>query len=176
MPGVLGRGWHRGRVRLDEQPVWRHGLECLALPRLAWIEESGSEGKIRSELHEARHELGRAAVGVQQESSRRTRHVFERVDQRSPCAQAVHRDGAILLGAPRELPAKRLQLFFERSNGRVSKPRIIRAGLVEDPPVDADLTDGRMWLVVQSLLELLAPVVRAASALPRMKPIARPNP
>lgn len=134
------RKGHRGRVGFDEEPVDGKRGEDGALPGGALGEEGAVEGEIGAEVGEFARELERAAVGVEEEAARGAAGA-ELGDERAPRVEAMDRDGEVARGGEVELPAEGGELFVEGGAAEAMQARVVGAGAMKDPGVEADLAE-----------------------------------
>lgn len=179
--GVGGEGerrvgvWreHRGGVGLDEETGERDVSEKLAEPGMAWGEVGGVEGKIGAEGGERGDEFDGAAVGVKQETTRGERDRVERFKQEAEGIDAVNRGGSIQGDGEVELCLESGDLLVKRSPAKTGEARVIGAGAVEHPAVEADFADRGPGIGDEVGAKGFEPRGRTISDVPRVKPVGR---
>ncbi len=179
--GVGGEGerrvgvWreHRGGVGLDEKTGERDVSEKLAEPGMAWGEVGGVEGKIGAEGGERGDEFDGAAVGVKQETTRGERDRVERFKQEAEGIDAVNRGGSIQGDGEVDLGFEGGDLLVKRSPAEAGEARVIGAGAVEHPAVEADFADRGPGIGDEVGSKGFEPRGRTISNVPRVKTVGR---
>ena len=143
---------------------------------LAWGQKAAVEGKIGSEGGELAGHFGRAAVGVQEETARRPRGPAQCLGERAPGFEAVNRDRQVAFGGEAQLPDECLSLLIERRTAESGQPRIVGAGAIKDPAIEADFADRGVRVGVERAEQCVAPVRRRVADIPRVQAIAGPHP
>jgi len=179
--GVGGEGerrvgvWreHRGGVGLDEETGERDASEKFAEPGMARGEVGGVEGKIGAEGGERGDELDGAAVGVKQETARGERDRVERFKEKAEGIDAVNRGGSIQGDGEVDLGFEGGDLLVKRSPAEAGEARVIGAGAVEHPAVEADFADRGPGIGDEVGSKGFEPRGRTISNVPRMKTVGR---
>jgi len=179
--GVGGEGerrvgvWreHRGGVGLDEETGERDASEKFAEPGMARGEVGGVEGKIGAEGGERGDELDGAAVGVKQETARGERDRVERFKEKAEGIDAVNRGGSIQGDGEIKLCLESGDLLVKRSPAEAGEARVIGAGAVEHPAVEADFADRGPGIGDEVGSKGFEPRGRTISNVPRMKTVGR---
>ena len=172
--GCVG-GWreHRGGVGLDEEAVERDFSEEFAETGVARGEVGGVEGKIGAEGGERGDEFDGAAVGVKQETTRGKRDGAQRFKQKAEGIDAVNGGGAIQGDGEVELGFEDRELFVERCTPETGEARVIGAGTVKHPAVEADFADRGPGIGDEVSSKSFEPRGRTISDVPRVKPVGR---
>ena len=170
---VRGWGEHRGGVGLDEEAVERDFSEEFAETGVARGEVGGVEGKIGAEGGERGDEFDGAAVGVKQETTRGERDGAERFEQKAEGIDAVNGGGAIQGDGEVELGFEDRELFVERCTPEAGEARVIGAGTVKHPAVEADFADRGPGIGAEVASKSFEPRGRTISDVPRVKPVGR---
>ncbi len=134
---------HGGGIGFDQEAVGRNVAESIQLAGTACVEEVTVEGEVGAEIGEGFDEFGRAAVSMEKKAARRQRRRgTKRVVKGTPGAEAVDRGGTNMRGGEGELGAKDIALFLQGSAAQTNEARIVWAGAVSHPAIEADLADG----------------------------------
>lgn len=179
--GVGGEGerrvgvWreHRGGVGLDKETGERDVSEKLAEPGMAWGEVGGVEGKIGAEGGERGDEFDGATVGVKQETTRGERDRVERFKQEAEGIDAVNRGRSIQGDGEIKLCLENGDLLVKRSTAEARKARVIGAGTVKQPAVEADFADRGPGIGDEVGSKGFEPRGRTISNVPRVKTVGR---
>ncbi len=164
---------HRGGVGFHKQAVEGDGFESLLVFRVLGIEEGAVEGKPSAAFGEGGNEFGGAAVGVEEETSFGDVYAGDDFGERAPRLEAVDGDGAVFGAGEGELFEENFALLGERCAALAGESRVIGAGAVENPPVDADLADGGVRVGVEVGFEGFKPVGGAVAGVPGVEAVAR---
>ena len=165
---VLGRE-HGGGVGLAEQAVERNEFEGGLAGGLARIEKGGVEGEVGTECDELGDEFGGAAVGMEEKAAGRARVSAQEREEFAESLEAVDGGGAVERGGEGELGQEGRDLVGHGRPGDAGQARIVGAGGVEQPTVEADLADGGARIGEQAAMQLGQPVLGAGRAgIPRV--------
>ncbi len=164
---------HRGGVGLDEETGERDVFEKLAEPGMARGEVGGVEGKIGAEGGKRGDEFDRAAVGVKQETARGKRDGAECFEEKAEGIDAVNRGGSIQGDGEVELGFEGGDLLVERSPAETGEARVIGAGTVKHPAVEADFADRGPGIGDEVGSKGFEPRGRTISDVPRVKTVGR---
>lgn len=164
---------HRGGVGLDEETGERDVFEKLAEPGMARGEVGGVEGKIGAEGGERGDEFDGAAVGVKQETTRGKRDGAQRFKQKAEGIDAVNRGGSIQGDGEVELCLESGDLLVKRSPAETGEARVIGAGAVKHPTVEADFADRGPGIRKEVGSKGFEPRGRTISDVPRVKTVRR---
>ena len=152
--------------------VERNGFEGDLLLFFARIEKCAVEGKIRAALGEGRDKFDGAAVGVEEEAALGDVYAGDDLGEGAPRLKAVDGDGAVFGAGEGELLEKNFALLGERGAALSGEARVVGAGAVENPAVDAELADGGARVGVEVGFEGFEPVGRTVAGVPRVKAVA----
>lgn len=136
-------------------------------------EVGGVEGKTGAEGGERGDEFDGAAVGVKQETTRGKRDGVERFKKEAEGIDAVNRGGSIQGDGEIELCLENGDLFVKRSTAEAGEARVIRAGTVKHPAVEADFADRGPGIGDEVGSKGFEPRGRTISNVPRVKTVGR---
>lgn len=164
-----GRG---GGVGFEEEAVQGDLAKDFAATGVAGTEEGAVEREIRAEAEELREHFRRAAVGVEEEAALGEGRGFEDVQERAEGVEAVDAGGEIAFGGEGELRAEDFDLCGERGAAESGEARVVGAGAVEYPAVEADFSDGRAGVGVERGAERVEPGGGAVAGVPGVEAVA----
>ncbi len=174
---VFGRREHRGGVGFHEETIERNFLVELAEAGVARGEVGGVEGEVGAEGGERRDHFSGATVGVKQEAARgeatRGMDGLERLEEQAEGVDAVDRGGAVECDGESKLGFEDRELFVEWGAAEAGEARIVGAGAVEHPAVEADFTHGGARIGGEISAESFEPGGRTVSDIPRVEAVAR---